>query len=185
MTAVNFLVLPDALHVISDAAFYTPDGVVVEVHTKVHPIPHLSAVVAGRGPRNAVPLFALVGARARSFDELMARLEVEFEKFCVVHFHGDERLMLNVGGYSEKRGRFEFGFISSHPDLAERNADTPASGAVINPRGFQLVHRGPGLYVAPAPREPYYLKVFGRQLETLAAHRRRLRRSDLDHARWH
>jgi hypothetical protein len=167
MTAINFLVRRDALSVISDGAQYDADGFIRSFGPKVYALPHLGAVVAARGNMLAAPIAAsALGSRFRSFDHLIDGLELAFEDLHERFFPGED-IQLMIGGYSQSKSSFEYVFISSHPDLAERNAALrDSAGTPIQPKGFTLVRKGLGLYTAPAFPASDFLRAFGRPISS-------------------
>jgi len=73
MTALNVLVRPDRVHVLTDGAVYTSSGGIVGAMSKVHIMAHLPAVISFRGPVYFwVALVAqLDRSGSKSFEELM------------------------------------------------------------------------------------------------------------------
>lgn len=49
MTAINIIHQTDRIHIMSDAVWYAPDGVVKRLAPKVHLLPHVVSVIASRG----------------------------------------------------------------------------------------------------------------------------------------
>jgi hypothetical protein len=169
MTAINFAVRRDALFAIADAAVYAPDGTVQGFTGKVYPIPHLCAVVAARGNVLAAPMAAsALGLRFRTFDALVDGLEAAFEQFCGRFFPSDDTVQLLIGGYSHARASFELLFVSSHPDLADRNAGlAPTQGTSIQPSKGVAVKLGCGFHAGPALPVAAFVKAFDRPLLSL------------------
>ena len=72
MSAVNIFVQHDAAYVITDAARYDEAGTLIGIGPKCEGLPHLPALVAVRGPCQALPLILNhLGWRFQSFDELL------------------------------------------------------------------------------------------------------------------
>lgn len=80
MSALNAILTPEAVHVLTDGAGYGPDGTLTGITSKVAALPHLSAVLAARGKTFALPTIA-AALNDRSppggFDELQAGMVVE------------------------------------------------------------------------------------------------------------
>lgn len=77
MSAVMTIVERDAVHVISDAAFYDENGVLTATMPKVLPVPGANAVFASRGPAIAylAIMMALDEAEYTDFDSLRRQVE--------------------------------------------------------------------------------------------------------------
>lgn len=75
MTAVNVIVRPDRAFLMTDGAFYTPDGRIIALGNKALPIANLNAAIAVRGLQAVVPIFALdFSIRYVSFDDMIDRV---------------------------------------------------------------------------------------------------------------
>lgn len=71
MSAVNIFLFADRIDVWTDGACYDAGGLLVERASKVGFLPHLSGIVATRGPAIATPLLAhYLGAKFETFDDL-------------------------------------------------------------------------------------------------------------------
>lgn len=76
MTAINALVRPDRVHLVTDGAVYEPDGRVIGTAQKVYILAHVSAAIAIRGPAWFGPGFVaqLNAGSLRDFDDLLSRI---------------------------------------------------------------------------------------------------------------
>lgn len=80
MTAINVVVADEAVHVFTDGV--ATAGAERRYLSKVFPIPHLSAVVATRGPSRLLGLAAIMlSDRASTFDDLVGSLR-DFRSLC-------------------------------------------------------------------------------------------------------
>jgi hypothetical protein len=71
LTAIVTIAQKRVVHVLTDGASHGPAGMSLHPSSKIWPLPHLDAVVAGRGPRLLVPMLVdVLGCTARSYDEL-------------------------------------------------------------------------------------------------------------------
>lgn len=74
MSAINSVIKRNSVHLITDAASYDAEGLLIATVPKVALLPHLNAAVACRGPRVSVPLFAdILSAAASTYDKLKAK----------------------------------------------------------------------------------------------------------------
>ncbi|WP_427024853.1 hypothetical protein ACP4J4_02640 [Aureimonas ureilytica] len=82
MTAINVFVRPDRAFLMTDGAFYLPDGHIVGFGNKAMPIPNLNAAIAVRGLQKVVAEFAFdFSIRYRNFDDLAARLQDDLSEW--------------------------------------------------------------------------------------------------------
>lgn len=120
MTAINVLLSPTAVHVLSDGAGYLPDGTIVSIQSKVLPIAGANAVLAARGYIAFAHLFAERLAAFGSFDELAAGATAAILE-VIAHARGkfapgvlDEPLDLVLAGWSESRDQAEAFALFNH-----------------------------------------------------------------------
>jgi hypothetical protein len=74
MSAVNVIRQAQRVDVLTDGGFDDGSNGLIFQGSKVWPLAHLHAVVAGRGPALMVPLFGqMLGGAARTYDELRKR----------------------------------------------------------------------------------------------------------------
>jgi hypothetical protein len=73
VTAINVIRQSHSVHVITDGASYGPPGQHLHPSTKTWPLPHLNAVIAGRGSKLLPLLLAdAFGSSATTYDDLKA-----------------------------------------------------------------------------------------------------------------
>jgi hypothetical protein len=71
VTAINIIKQKNAVHMLTDGASWFFNGGVGPACCKAWPIPHLRAVVSGRGPRLGPMLMAdFLNTAGRSYDEM-------------------------------------------------------------------------------------------------------------------
>jgi hypothetical protein len=121
MTAINVIQRPHAIHMLTDAASYMPDGTLGMVGQKAHPVAHLSAVFSSRGPQLFMPLMSeAVFSAFSSFDEMIDGL-VERVRTAVSAIaptlalcaHGPN-FDLVIAGWSTARRRPETYVLTDH-----------------------------------------------------------------------
>lgn len=106
MTAINVVCQKrhKLVHVLTDAASYTPDGVLAGIGTKVFVEPNWPGVVTGRGTAIAVPLLgAALSLRFLSFDALVDGIEDVLEEM-VDYYNIQGSAELVIAGISGNRG---------------------------------------------------------------------------------
>ncbi|AWN47647.1 hypothetical protein DK419_16095 [Methylobacterium terrae] len=163
MTAINVLVRPDRVHVMTDGAVFEPEGAVIGVMQKTYALAHVSAVIAIRGPTylGAGLVEALNLANLRTFDDLLARLPATARVLidhAMQHMNPAERdaasaridlrkFDIAVAGWSHRRGQGEtYRLDTSKPGWhLERQADgffmpadNPALLARLDAAGWDL-----------------------------------------------
>lgn len=75
MTAINIFLRRDRAVLMTDGAFYLPDGQIIGFGNKALPIPNLNAAIAVRGLQKVVADFALdFSIRYQSFDDMVDRV---------------------------------------------------------------------------------------------------------------
>jgi hypothetical protein len=144
MSSILIIRQATAIHMITDGASYTPDGILMKISTKVVSVPSLNAAVYSRGPDHTAQLAAAGMARFQSFDELVDGLE----DFAPDFYRRNEDIYsqteykeaeLFVCGWSEERRAPEGYIIRLCPPTSEWNEALPS---------WQI--EKPGSYAAPA-----------------------------------
>ncbi|MBI5128941.1 MAG: hypothetical protein HZA66_05835 [Rhodopseudomonas palustris] len=120
MSIMNAFVVPDGVHIFTDAGFYEADGTVAGLGSKVFPLPRWNAAVAAVGGGWLLPLLA--GAFAEcdtpSFDELppwfgsIVRrcLDMASAYGTAAHL---QTCIVGLAGWSESRGKPGFFTVAS------------------------------------------------------------------------
>lgn len=123
MTAINVMVQADAVHVITDSAWYDSEGIVFGFAAKAMAIAHWPGVVAVRGPMTGlVLLVAELSIRFRDIDEFAAEAEAFLPDFCernhrfLTEWGGAADIQVIAAGYSPERGNCRAFVISSASD---------------------------------------------------------------------
>jgi hypothetical protein len=114
MSAINVFTYSDGAVIWTDAASYLADGTLAAISSKVHPLPHLNAVIAARAPSLFLPLIGLrLGQSFDSFDAMISGLAQETRIFFGLHSQIFSMCDLGpdfdlvVCGWSENRGACE------------------------------------------------------------------------------
>lgn len=160
MTAINIVKQRNRVHLVTDAAYWGPDGRIGCFGAKMFPLPNLPAVIATRGPLTAPFEFGLRFSVAfTSFDDMVDRIEDELPDIyeaCLQQFAEELGAMANVdlilAGWSAARNRPEAYLIHSAPNfcpLEERVEELLADGDVINPDAFKLQELDGPIVFAP------------------------------------
>lgn len=106
MTAIDVVCQPrhDLIHVMTDGASYTPDGVLVGFGTKVFVEPNWPGIITGRGTAIAVPLLgSALSVRFPTFDALIDGIEGCLADM-VDHYRIVGAAELVIAGFSALRG---------------------------------------------------------------------------------
>lgn len=152
MTAINIVCQKrlNLLHVLTDAAAYTPDGVLVGVGTKVFAEPNWPGVITGRGTAIAVPLLgAALSLSFSSFDAMVAGIENVLEGMVAYYGIGNAEVIL--AGISAKRGPEAYMIVTSDArPLGITLEDAKASG--FWPEPFKL-QRLDDMVCGPVPQK--------------------------------
>jgi hypothetical protein len=121
MTAINVVQRPHAIHMLTDAASYTPDGTLGAIGPKAHPVPHLNAVFSSRGPRLFMPLVGEYIFHAfASFDQMVDGLVLHVRAATEAYAPTLQRCAhgasfdLVVAGWSTARKRPETYVLTDH-----------------------------------------------------------------------
>ena len=97
MSSIILLNHGSAIHVVTDGAAYTPEGVMVELTQKVITIPHQNAGIFIRGPSRVVwQAGLLLAGQYESFDDLVDGLEYFLRDFYRKYFEA-----INSSGHPE------------------------------------------------------------------------------------
>jgi hypothetical protein len=105
VTAINIVCQKrlNLVHVLTDGASYTPEGVLVGVGTKVFAEPNWPGVITGRGTAIAVPLLgAALSLSFSSFDAMVDGIEDVLEGMVAYYGIGNAEVIL--AGISAERG---------------------------------------------------------------------------------
>lgn len=105
MSAINFLTMPDRIHVIADVAGYYSDGTIADFRSKIHFADDFRGVICTTGATHVGAAIRRALDRAASFDELLEAAPVRLAQYASGY-----DIALAVGGYSESRGEFESWF---------------------------------------------------------------------------
>lgn len=104
MTAINVFCRGRAVHLLTDGAYLSPDGVLRLIGPKVRTLPHLNAMAIMRGPFDLESAFVnALGTAMTSFDHLLANFESAVNTIADAHAaaNGFESFDLVVAGVSE------------------------------------------------------------------------------------
>jgi hypothetical protein len=122
MSALNVLLQRDSVHVISDGASYDPDGRLAFPTTKVMILPHLNAIVSGRGPALGPAVMSqMLGVVGDSYDSMKAGAVECFRESLplfrpILQQAGiSSKIEVLVAGISESNGPDAF-LICNHDD---------------------------------------------------------------------
>jgi hypothetical protein len=165
LTAINIVVQPKhkVVHIASDGATYTIDGIAHGFGTKVLPVPHWPGAVAGRGTSIAVPLLGTqLSYKFSDFDSLIAGVESALPAI-VDEFVYDINAELFLVGWSAKREAPESYVILTMDDLpmhcTEEQAEVARSGGLMPGGPFQLL-KLPKITQGPPPQEVMSVRAF-------------------------
>jgi hypothetical protein len=124
VTAINTIRQSHAVHVMADGASFSPQGRPAYPcpSSKIWPLPHLNAVVAGRGPKLLPPMIAdVLGSSAENYAQLKAIAPDVLKAFLpqmsdILGARGAQDLAcdLVIAGISETSGPDAF-LICNHP----------------------------------------------------------------------
>lgn len=154
MTAVNVVCQKrhNCLHVLTDGATYTNEGVLVGLGTKVFTEPNWPGVIAGRGSAIAVPLLGTaLSLSFATFDALIDNVETVLEgmvKYYCIKGHAE----LIIAGFSEQRGGPESYLIKTSDELPFGIAPEEAKASGFVPDAFKLL-RLPDMVNGPVPQQ--------------------------------
>lgn len=126
MTAINIITKPDAIHVLTDGAFYSSEGILLEVGTKCFALPTLDMVLVGRGRKDFMPFFiSELDKRASDFDsaieESPGALQAVMSCIPILLLNREQQagafdpaFELWLMGYSRSRNAFETYILPTH-----------------------------------------------------------------------
>jgi hypothetical protein len=152
LSAIISLRQREAVHILCDGAVYDSGGTLQGVLSKSFAIPHLSAVIAARGPAVALPFIATrLSTLFSSFDELAAGIEAELPKIIedsetLFALSGATSTEMAVIGWSEKDDIGK-AFTIQTDDASETRAEY---ADIEQPESFKLIER-PVAFALPAP----------------------------------
>lgn len=115
MSVLNCFLTPDAAHVFTDGALFTPDMTVAGFASKVIPLPHFPAVLSAVGSLWITPLMAAALAESTliDFDDLLDAfpriVETSLGKLPNGNTFG--HFTAGLAGWSAKHGRPAFGCV--------------------------------------------------------------------------
>ncbi len=162
MTAVNCVCQPqhNCLDIVTDAASYTPAGVLVGVGTKVFTEPNWPGAIAGRGTAIAVPLLgAALSLSFATFDAMIEKIE-EVLPGMVSYYGIEGHAELIIAGFSVARGGPEAYVIETsdaQPVGIDAAAAHQAKANGFLPDQFKL-QRLPNIVVGPPPANDIIIK---------------------------
>ncbi|MBO0140221.1 hypothetical protein JZX87_03445 [Agrobacterium sp. Ap1] len=110
MTGICIARFDDYVTILSDGAAYDDEGVMQELHCKTRCLPHARMIYAVRGSAGSGEMVDYVlGARAVSFDQVIASAEVNMGEVAVRLFQAGLEINcgLFLGGYSDERAAWE------------------------------------------------------------------------------
>jgi hypothetical protein len=146
LTAIIVIRQSASVHVLADGAVYGPPGFSSHPTTKLWPLPHLSAVVAIRGPQLLAPVIAaILGSAGRTFDELVqtgpGAVKAQMGEFRrLLQQHPDPDMFdIVIAGISDTTGPSGH-LIYSHGTYAEAWAahDFSSSGVAMIPLAEEM-----------------------------------------------
>jgi hypothetical protein len=151
MTALNVIVRPQQVYILTDGAGVQPDGVLSGFVVKAHPLAHLNAAMAFRG--NTVLTAGLLGvvSSCESFDALVAGVGAKLRAGLGTRMDGvpaAERHLLEfelvVAGWSEARQAMECHYLTNADPYGTGIAlwqMHPRPHGMISPAGDELEER--------------------------------------------
>lgn len=141
MTAINVVCQKqhNCLHLVTDGATYTNEGILVGLGTKVFTEPNWPGVVAGRGSAIAVPLLgAALSNSFATFDAMIDNIEIVLEGMVKYYgIKGDAELI--IAGFSERREGPESYLIKTSDALPFGIAPGKAKASGFVPDAFKLL----------------------------------------------
>lgn len=119
MTAINTIVLPNRIHIITDGAMYDEAGLLNAIAGKAVAIPSYPGIVATRGAAMGAAIFAtMFPMYCPTFDSLIERIEDVYpeihEGIASRWLGGHDVGQMFVAGWSNERQRCELYFISGN-----------------------------------------------------------------------
>jgi hypothetical protein len=102
MSAINFALLPDRLHVFADTAVYRGDGTVGAFRSKIAMAAHFPCAITTMGDAFTGMLVRDALIDCASFDSLIDSARAGFHELA-----GDHDAAVAIGGWSDARGAFE------------------------------------------------------------------------------
>src|SRR4051794_28655043 len=137
MSAVNVVCTSaprNEIFLVTDAAYYLPDGVISKLSSKVVVAPNWKGVITGRGPSLELDcLQRFFAPRYDDFDELVNDIQEEFSDFASEVDLGNVELI--VAGFSAARGCAE-SYVLYPSDSLPTGATPETDG--IKPQSCQL-----------------------------------------------
>jgi hypothetical protein len=153
MTATNIVCQPrhDCLHVVADAAMYSPDGVVQGLGSKIFTVSHWPGVICIRGAARAVLVSQWLSGEFADFDAMVAGIEDMLPTFvAAADLHMGSELIL--AGWSASRAAPEAYIINTSDELPVGCSDEMAATAEHLPPAFKL-QRLPDTISGPAVQD--------------------------------
>lgn len=139
MSAVNVLVQSNAVHLLTDAAIYQPDGMLSGLTQKVRSMPHLNCAAAMRGGYlGLAPIMEEISAAGTSFDSLKANMPALLRGCAAQYLHLLDRCAAGpefevvIAGISETDGPSAY-VVPSHDRYGEPWTVTDLAGLVALP----------------------------------------------------
>ena len=157
MTAINIICQKrhNQLHVASDAAYYSADGIVHEFRSKVLPVQHWPGIIAARGNADgADAIDNILPDLFSSFDDLIPEVETVLPQILDARGLADIHVQVFLAGWSDLKQQPEAYVLkttSKAPRGVTAKQSTKAIADGLEPRGpFQLL-RLPDVVFGPPP----------------------------------
>lgn len=147
MTAINVFRQSDAVHIISDGAFYDAAGVLCAIGSKVWTLPELPAAFALRGPSGLLPrLMERIHGAYRSFDDMLCNIALKIELTRAAGYNLPKGVSpefdMFIVGWSHERNRPEsYIYNSERCELEEADpyAGAPGVAGFFDSQGIAAI----------------------------------------------
>jgi hypothetical protein len=152
MSAFITLKQREAVHILCDGAGYDSSGLMRSLLSKAFAIPHLSAVIATRGPAVSLPFIATrLSTQFQSFDELVSGIGAELPNIIddseeLFSMAGNPTTEMALIGWSEQDDTGK-AFTIQTGEISELRAEYADAE---RPEPFQLLEH-PNALASPAP----------------------------------
>ncbi len=138
----------DGIVLLTDGAWYTSEGIVQAIASKILVLPHIPAAIAARGPVALQPLLFGIAYPCRDFEDLLTSLknfEDHLVSFVKSNSNVDNPLLdqfeVLIAGYSHERKGFETYVTANYQSLTLLSGDQvspPPDAAIIKQSGWQI-----------------------------------------------
>lgn len=173
MTAINIIRQRDRVHVVTDAACWDSEGIVVGFWPKAFSLPHMPAVIATRGAYVAPVLLGWEFARFATFDDLVSGIE---DAMPVIHEQvaptleqcGVVDLDIVIAGWSAARSRPESYLMRTTTDvygISPEEAEQASRAGGYRPEAYHLVELEPVTFAPMSTNEQREAAGFDEWLE--------------------